>query len=594
MTAPITEKLTSEEARVRELLEREAPHLVQRYEACIQRARTDTMRKLFVSFWREDVLGWRTASAQWELEDQPGDVRKVGDHLFLCLQKVYGFQRADMSCLVTDKSGELREIETIAELFGYLPERPGFQKLREELENSSANLALSYAYWEERKGRQEQLGTDPICFEQLCVTGHNLHPCAKTKLGMRPEDVWQYAPEFQGDVLLRVAALHRDYAERNSVGDELLFSLYPDIQAAFIQELGHAGLHPAQYVPVPVHPWQWEHILPQLYQEELQAQTLVLLNGITLPGAATSSFRTVETEKAAIKTAVHSQMTSTIRSISPQTANNAAAFTAMLRKVMEREPELQQLFQPLYELEGGSFRSTDEGKRRNLSYVLRQRAEEAVRAGELAVVGTALYHESLAGGHPLLLDFLALYEQEEQGGPAEWFNQYARLLLDGAMTLMVKYGIGIEGHMQNVIPVFRNGCPVRMLFRDWGGARLYKERMQAAGLHPQFYPGSQIVAADVREMQNKVLYTVVQNHLGEIIYLLCKHGGLEESGLWAIVKEEGLRIFQNLSVTHPEAAAEDSAAFFADEMDYKALLTMRLREGKAYQYVRVPNPLSEV
>lgn len=617
--------LTQEEKEVVSMLEEQAPHLLSYYANSIPKARTATLQRFVVSLMREDIDGMYSTSYDLHnvspqksvplLKDGSYKVYTLesGEQLFIPIRHMYAFQRMEVGEAVFHlKAEELYEYTSVSELIHLLQSNPCWWDLLLELENSSANLALSLAYWEYRKYlsgiqdestiqyalRQKQQDCSfhaELLFEQFSMLGHNLHPCAKTRMGMAACEVMRYAPEFENSIPLRFLAVHRKWIEQRIVKGRELFTVFQGLEQAVERELGYRNLLPSDYVPVPVHPWQLQHIIPVVYQDELENGVIVILKDYEVNSFALSSFRTVQAGNLVVKTALRAQMTSTIRSISPQTANNAAVFTELLQTVMEREQQLRQHFVPVYEWGGGSFRSRDEQKKRNLSFVLRERvtAEEQ----ELAITGTALYSESLVSDQPILLELIHQYKQKHGSKSLEeaafqWFSEYASLALEGFVTLMVKYGIGLEGHLQNSIPVFRDGCIVRMLFRDWGGARIYKPRLERTALPVGFYRDSSILTSSLIEMQNKVFYTVIQNHLGEIVYLLSKHVHLLEEACWAEVSRICEYLFQNLEEECGTAARQDRDAFFARTVDYKALLTMRMKAGeKSYSYVKVDNPL---
>ena len=94
---------------------------------------------------------------------------------------------------------------------------------------------------------------------------------------------------------------------------------------------------------LPVHPWQFEHAVPSIYEEEIHREVIILLEDAKLSAQATSSFRTVaplDNEAPVLKLAVNSQMTSTVRSISTQTAMNSTIFSSMIEKIMDQEGHL--------------------------------------------------------------------------------------------------------------------------------------------------------------------------------------------------------------------------------------------------------------
>ena len=147
---------------------------------------------------------------------------------------------------------------------------------------------------------------------------------------------------------------------------------------------------------------------------------------------------------------------------------------------------------------------------------------------------------------------------------------------------MVKYGVGLEGHLQNSVPVFKAGRPICLLFRDWGGARIHSERLRRRGFRVRFYPDSAVLTDRLDEMRNKVFCTVFQSHLGEIILQSCKHFSVERD-LWREVSRICDKIFDEIG-SQPEHAADayaDREALYAAEVDHKALTTMRLNPKAA-------------
>lgn len=61
--------------------------------------------------------------------------------------------------------------------------------------------------------------------------------------------------------------------------------------------------------------------------------------------------------------------------------------------------------------------------------------------------------------------------------PIAWFDQYVSLLVETVLTLMTKYGVGLEAHLQNMSFEFMNGMPTRLHVRDFGGLRIDASRV---------------------------------------------------------------------------------------------------------------------
>lgn len=677
--------MLQDELKVLTFLQNNNPSMIPAYVVALARGRQGILYRLAGSMLREDIMGLTSSSYDlyiiesiyalnvpaideyWQRMIQTlhtyglggGKIYKLyplceRECLVIPVSRTYAFNRVEVEgdILHIDKDG-VRSIEHAVEFLQLMRRKEendkenvqsAWEQLAEELINGSANLALSYAYWEHKKKEIQQkahehgITTVPdwvllqkmqdrdfdssLFFEQLSVEGHNLHPGTKTKIGMEPEDVFRYAPEFDGVAGIQFVGIRRDYAEWTVIEESeenanaFLFKEYPELPKAVEREFAQHGLCVNDYVVVPIHPWQLEKVIPDIYHQEIKEQIVVPIRGITVSSGATSSFRTVvpllvngEMPKHAIKVAVNSQMTSTVRSISANTTNNSTVFTRLIHSVMRQEPDLAETFVPVCEYAGFNFKVKEtEGltgnhklKNRNLSAVLRENVETFVTLDEIGIVGSSLFAESPITEKPILIELIEMSAEDRTAlslrkAAFQFISKYASIALPGFLTFMVKYGIGLEGHLQNSVMVFKNGCPVRMLFRDWGGARIYQGRIQQYQIEGEFYPGSVTVTDDLKEMHNKVFYTVIQNHCGELILQVCKYFGLGERELWQEIYRICEQVFDQLESLpqHTENVRIDREALYQAKVEHKALTKMRLQpEGKEYSYAIVPNPLHE-
>ncbi|MCA0972121.1 IucA/IucC family siderophore biosynthesis protein [Halobacillus litoralis] len=514
----------------------------------------------------------------------------------------YSFRRVE-TCedLLYVDDHEVKTIQTASELVDRLFQEhdyPNVTRFKEELDNGTANMTLALVrnqVWKKPFDArntmdvvQKERALNPafsasLFYEQLVLEGHHLHPGAKTKLGLSYEDVERYAPEYHRPFDVRFVAVKRTHLVSTDA-TPVLRDDFPGEWEKAQAELHDRGYRAVDYDVLPVHPWQFEHAIPDIYRTEIEADEVILLKEVRLMADATSSFRTVSPhgeDTPVLKLAVNSQMTSTVRSISPQTALNSRVFTEMMERILERDPLPR--FVPLNETKGAAFKSSDALKKRNLTMLIRESVDANLEEGEVAVAGMALYATSPMSGKTVLEELVEASGQT----PLHFFEQYIRTVLPGYLTLMVKYGVALEGHLQNSVPVFRNGKISRFFFRDWGGSRIYKPRLLKQGIEAAFAEGSVSVTDDVSDMHNKLYYTVFQNHIGEIIRQLAD----DESVYWELVKkvcEETLDQLEGLE----EEVAVDRGFLFQPTVMHKSLTKMRLTDRKEYDYTEVPNPLS--
>jgi siderophore synthetase component len=296
-----------------------------------------------------------------------------------------------------------------------------------------------------------------------------------------------------------------------------------------------------------------------------------------------------------------------MRTISPQSAHNGPLVSGILREVQQRERGFGGKFLITEERAGVYYDPSDESLTReerttlnkNLVAIFRENLEDHVGADETAMPGSALLAESPLSGKPIALELIEQFAQEQgilslEEAALRWIELYAEMALPGFLTIMSRYGISLEGHLQNSVPVFRNGSPVRMILRDFGGVRMLRERLAKQGLLRDFLAGSITIKDDLQDVRAKIFYPVFQNHLGELITTIVRALGIEEERLWRPVAEVSRAVYAELKRDEriAQQAAEDEAALFAERIDLKAMTTMRLLgEFTTYAFAEVPNPL---
>jgi siderophore synthetase component len=636
LVAPAAERrksgLTGAERRTREYLAERAPDEVADFLDALGGARLTLLERLAGALVREGLL---------QGTEREGDALAVPLGAGTLVARVAArraFGRVELkSPIVWERpDGPPVELTHPLALSALLDDGDaGWRVLGVETADGCANLALARAYAARKRrdlgARARALGAHSAAelasalrrvepgfsastfFERLCVEGHRLHPGAKTRLGLSPEAVVAYGPEFDGEPALRLVAVLRSRVRWAGFADPSapILAAHPAIAPAARRELSARGLDPDAYALVPVHPWQCREALPRHYAAELAERVIVPLAGVSLPCEATAAFRTLAPAGGgpyAFKVAVDAQMTSTVRSISPQTALNAPRFSAMIAEVFRREPALARAMTPVDEVAGVCFEpdaTEPDGdarreRRRNLTAVYRVHVDTLVGPDELPIVGAALYAESPVSGRLVGAELIAAFGRE-RGIPTPreaalaFVRAYAEKLVPGALTLLARYGVALEAHLQNCVPVFAGGTVRRVLIRDWGGARVHRPRLAAQGLEADFEPGSLTVTDELAVARAKLFYTLFQNHLAEIVAIAAAEAHSDEAPCWAIVREVAGATYRDLAADPAtrEAARSDWAALSAPLVPHKALASMRLRAGGGDHHVLVPNPLAE-
>lgn len=388
-----------------------------------------------------------------------------------------------------------------------------WRALVEELCDGVKVQAAAYAVADKRrppKSWQE--------FENWTPEGHNLHPCAKTRQGFSAADHLAYAPDFSTGVDLSWLAVDKSLLESCGL-----------IADAF--DLGSSWA-------LPVHPWQRQNVLPKIYPKEWQQGLISDLERAPIAASISSSLRTLVPKNNSLpilKTSLGSLMTSTERSMSRHTVLQGPVYSEYLQRIWQKKPPWTKNTFIFDELGGFCWKEEvgeDKGRSRQLSLLFRARPSFD---SELEVVPCSMLPQPRAGD----LDSRYWKEFFARGdGPLHNFRLYCKLLIPFHLHLMQEYGIALEAHLQNCVVLWSELEPTKLGVRDWGGLRA--DGITLAKLAPDLYarldPAS-LTLTDHVKARRKLIACLYSNHLSEAVFGLCQEFSLEETSLWAMVKE---------------------------------------------------------
>ncbi|UTW07272.1 IucA/IucC family protein [Pseudomonas benzenivorans] len=499
-------------------------------------------------------------------------------------------------------------------------------RLAQELDDSFRNDTLCLAYhqcWNRQlqhelgNGAPDRLlsalrggsGADnpTLLLEQWGTLGHPWHPNYKTKLGLSAAQVVALSPEFEACIGVRLAALHRQHAHAETLGetpDYLAWwhSQFPQAAARLTTCLRQRGLEPEHFLPLPVHPWQAQEVLPKLFAREIAEGQLVLTDIQAFQGHPTMSFRTVlpeaSREAPMVKLPVSLRLTSVQRTVSPRSARMGPRVSQLLLQILEREPELARLLSVVPERVGLHFnpQPADDERARQLSVLYRDNPLSLLAPGEMAIPVGSLFATD-GEGRPLLRQWVALAEgSSDSQAMLAFFRHYLEVAVPGLLGMYLLYGVAFEAHQQNSFMLMgRDGRPQRLLLRDFGDIRIYRPSLQRQGLDLELHDPQMTLFDDAGFVRDKLLHTVFMCHLGELALLCARHWQVAEELLWNALAEQLERSFQALRSRVPgERWETEHRALLAQDWPAKSFMRMRLEDSHADMVGRLRNPLSRV
>ena len=307
---------------------------------------------------------------------------------------------------IEPRPAELDGVDPAALLVRLAGAHPGADAVAQELTDAAVNLAVALARRERDGAPPTDLFTDPAldpdersaAFERLAIEGHNLHPCARTRLGWSVPDLLAYDLEAAG-VEVGFVGVRREV----HIGDDLGALLEPGWE--------HVGLDLDAYAVTPVHGWLAGRIAAGRYADLVATGLLVPLTG-QIAATPTAALRTLllprdVTGPRYLKLSLDIQVTSTRRTISIASTRNGPVLSRLLERLLAEGPGGDRVL--LMAETAGAATRLPGGRDRELSAIARTGLTGRLEPGELAVPGAALYAPAPSTGQPVVAALVDRY-----------------------------------------------------------------------------------------------------------------------------------------------------------------------------------------
>ena len=497
-------------------------------------------------------------------------------------------------------------------------------RLGQELDDSFANDTLCLAFhrrWSLRLStavgaaqsanllswlRNASGDTNPtLMLEQWGTLGHPWHPNYKTKLGLDTAQVLGFSPEFEAHFPVTLCALHRQLAHVETLaGTPDYFqwwqSCFPQAATQWASKLRSQGLDASEYLPLPVHPWQAQRELPQLFAGEIADRLIIITDVVAFTAHPTMSFRTVlpggKADAPMVKLPVSLRLTSVQRTVSPRSVRMGPRISHLLNVILQREPEMAASLAVVPERIGVHFnlQPADDERARHLAVLYRDNPCMQLQPGELAIPVGSLFALD-QHGQPLLREWVRLASgNDDAEAMRAFFHQYVAIALPGLLGMYLRYGVAFEAHQQNSFMVMSpNGQPTRLLLRDFGDIRIHRSTLQARGLNLVLHDPQMTLYDDANHVRDKLLHTVFMCHLGELVLLAVRFFDVQPALLWGDLAAQVAWCFDALrDQVEPQRWAAERRALLELDWPAKSFMRMRLLDSQTDIVGRLRNPLS--
>ncbi|MEU0170004.1 IucA/IucC family siderophore biosynthesis protein [Streptomyces iakyrus] len=308
------------------------------------------------------------------------------------------------------------------------------------------------------------------------------HPCFVAnngRLGFGIHEYLSYAPETASPVRLVWLAAHRSRAAFTAgAGIEYESFLREELGAETVERfhgvLREQDLDPADYLLIPVHPWQWWNKLSVTFAAEVARRHLVCLGEGDDEYLAQQSIRTffnrTSPEKHYVKTALSVINMGFMRGLSAAYMEATPAINDWLAQLIEGDPVLRSTgLSIIRERAAVGYRhleyeqATDRYSpyRKMLAALWRESPVPSLQEGESLATMASLVHvdhqgASVAG---------ALIEQSGLT-PTEWLRRYLQAYFTPLLHSFYAYDLVFMPHGENVILVLKDGVVQRAIYKD--------------------------------------------------------------------------------------------------------------------------------
>ncbi|MGN7411100.1 IucA/IucC family protein [Paenibacillus sp. SAF-068] len=491
-------------------------------------------------------------------------------------------EKADGSWVLLDSPAEVARAVLQKALSDEAYAQPGVAEFRSSLDIAVEQLALG---WEQVQYLSANV---PASAYEWFIKGERVaalrdrpfHPSSKAKVGFNAEDVTQYAAEFGKAIALCWVAIRLDVVQQGCEDGLSILDVLDHVQRGMVEaEFARKGITLNEYLPMPVHPWQLQHVILPRFNEEIEAGSIIVLDIEVGDVQATSSLRSMapSTESALmLKLPVSVLSLGAARYLPVVKLLNGLVGERMLRQAVACDETLKDKVYMCEEQNWWGFMQESMGlfddHPRHLAAQIRvyppELLDESYKVIPMAALGVNL------DGHHLLTEILG--DDLSSTDVVEFYTSIATTFYDIVMRLF-KVGVVPEIHGQNCCLVLRDNQVKGLLFRDHDSVRLHQPYLDKHGIaDPAYHIRPGYSNSLYNETIQKLIFYVqslgTQVNLAAIMEALSEVYHIPETKLWEITEQAWKEALAQVQLPEFDRAALAHAIFESKEWPVKLVV----------------------
>lgn len=472
-------------------------------------------------------------------------------------------------------------------------------KVKQEL---LAQIANSVALIEQTVGHASRTGNDSyrdyMGSEAALIYGHCFHPAPKCRQGFSEAETLVYGPEFGHSFQLHYFALSPETQWMVAAGEFTVQSVIHDMAQILPDDL------PQGWSLLPCHPWQAKYLLQQsAVNEAMVKKSLRYLGASGIYFHPTASVRTLYNPDFPyfLKCSLSMRITNSVRKNAYYELEGAVSLTRILSPLVsiltQRYPGFAFALEP-FALSANiphTDAQTQADLRSHCGVIFRDaipfRASSSIQHWLSATLLADDHRGESWLGKCFLTRGIVKNTPPAKNFAHEWFACYLEHLVLPLLSAYFEQGIACEPHLQNVVVKLDQGWPCGVILRDLEGTKLVDGIWTAAMVKDLSEKALASVLHNENKTWRRLSYCLFVNHIGQVIYQLCRFG-MEENSLWQQVRE----VLKRYVKSHSSMLVEQriGGLIKGDALITKANLITRFFQhaDSDASYVLLPNPMA--
>ncbi|WP_044640945.1 IucA/IucC family protein [Risungbinella massiliensis] len=313
------------------------------------------------------------------------------------------------------------------------------------------------------------------------MEGHPWITYNKGRVGFSYEDYLSYAPEQQKTTQFLWIAACKDHTDLRTVEQVNLEKLIEEeigteLAEKWRKQLVQEGLSPAEYIFMPVHEWQWDQYLIQMFAEQIANQVIVPLGrgeDQYLPQQSIRTFVNISRkQRYHVKLPMSILNTLVYRGLPSERTVLAPQITSYIQNIYHQDSFLRDEHRVILPGENASINISHPYFERIagspyqylelLGCIWRESIYNLIEEDEQPITLASLLYID-GNGKPFVQSLI-----DKSGlSVEEWFKQLFAVLLPPLLHYLYQYGVVFSPHGQNTILVLKNHRPHRLAIKDF-------------------------------------------------------------------------------------------------------------------------------